>query len=239
MSSPFAPVHALVPCAGVGARSGAAQPKQYTVVAGQSVVARTLSVLLSVQRIQTVTVVVAPHDGGQFEDAVPQALAKRVRLRRLGGDTRAESVLAGLNDLVAQGAADNDWVLVHDAARCLVSPGAIGRLIEACTPDAVGGLLALPVSDTLKRSIDTRSQGTIERQDKWTAQTPQMFRLALLRHALVCAGQTATDEASAVEAQGLHPLLVRGEIMNLKITWPEDFDVACRWLATEPGNAPR
>ena len=148
-----------------------------------------------------------------------------------GGATRAESVFNGLQRLLAEGARPTDWVLVHDAARCLVTPAQIGALIDACLPDAVGGLLALPLPDTLKQAgADGRVDATIDRAHKWLAQTPQMFRIGLLRDALAAhaAGGFAgiTDEASAIELAGLAPLLVPGSAQNFKVTYPEDFALA-------------
>jgi len=124
-------------------------------------------------------------------------------------------------------------VLVHDAARCLIRPAWVARLVQACRDDAVGGLLALPLADTLKAAdADGRSEATLSRDAKWLAQTPQMFRMALLQRALAEAGDTVTDEASAIEALGLKPRLVSGELENLKVTWPGDFSLAARLLET-------
>jgi 2-C-methyl-D-erythritol 4-phosphate cytidylyltransferase len=143
-----------------------------------------------------------------------------------GGATRAASVGNGLAVLRGLGAADDDWVLVHDAARCLVTPAQITRLIEACAQDAVGGLLALKLPDTLKQEREGRVAATLARDDKWLAQTPQMFRLGLLQRALAAAGAQVTDESSAIEALGLAPRLVAGSAQNFKVTYPEDFALA-------------
>jgi 2-C-methyl-D-erythritol 4-phosphate cytidylyltransferase len=124
----------------------------------------------------------------------------------------------------------HDWVLVHDAARCLVRPGWIEHLIAACAGDAVGGLLALPVADTLKQSRGDRAVATIDRSHTWAAQTPQMFRLGLLRRAIEAAGDQVTDESGAVEALGLAPRLVAGSAQNFKVTYPEDFALAAAVL---------
>jgi 2-C-methyl-D-erythritol 4-phosphate cytidylyltransferase len=149
---------------------------------------------------------------------------------RTGGATRAESVLAGLRDLVKQGAHDADWVLVHDAARCLVTHEQINALIDACQDDPVGGLLAHKLADTLKVEAHGRVAQTVDRSDKWLAQTPQMFRLRVLMQALEHAGAAVTDEASAIEAMGLSPLLVPGNAQNFKVTYPEDFSLAAAIL---------
>jgi 2-C-methyl-D-erythritol 4-phosphate cytidylyltransferase len=143
-----------------------------------------------------------------------------------GGATRAETVFNGLNFLLEQGAEPGDWVLVHDAARCLVTPAQIDALIDACQADTVGGLLAHRLADTLKAEQDGRVAATVARGDKWLAQTPQMFRIGMLRQALQVAGAQVTDESSAMEAMGWQPLLVPGSARNFKVTYPEDFALA-------------
>jgi 2-C-methyl-D-erythritol 4-phosphate cytidylyltransferase/2-C-methyl-D-erythritol 2,4-cyclodiphosphate synthase len=221
--------YALVPCAGVGARADAGGPKQYVQVGGRSVVAHTLAALARVPRIVDTLVVLAADDR-DFEAAAPGFDGW---VERCGGGTRAASVAAGLAALSRRGVRDDDWVLVHDAARCLVQPAAIERLIDACRHDAVGGLLALPIADTLKSAdASERVAATIDRRAKWAAQTPQMFRLGLLRDALARAGDAVTDESSAVEALGLAPRLVPGDAGNFKLTYSEDFARAEQALAT-------
>ena len=212
---------ALIPCAGNGSRAGTAGPKQYERVAGQPMVWHTLSAFAGVKRIARTLVVVAPGDG--FFERNPSTSALVVQC---GGATRAQSVANGLRELRRVGAVDNDWVLVHDAARCLVTPELVDRLIDACAGDEVGGLLAHPLPDTLKVEQDGRAVQTVERAGKWLAQTPQMFRLGVLRHALEAAGDSATDEASAVEKMGLKPLLVEAGAHNFKVTYPDDFAMA-------------
>ncbi len=224
--------YALVPCAGVGARSGAAGPKQYEPVAGRPMVAHTLAALAAVDRLAATLLVLAPDDD-RFDALMPGSEGERTWVARCGGATRAETVANGLAVLRERGAQAHDWVLVHDAARCLVRPAWVDRLIDACLDDEVGGLLALPVADTLKaQGRDTRVAGTVDRAGKWAAQTPQMFRLGLLAPALAHAGAGVTDESSAVEALGHEPRLVPGEWENFKLTWPGDFALAERLLAT-------
>jgi 2-C-methyl-D-erythritol 4-phosphate cytidylyltransferase len=227
--TPLSRCFALVPCAGIGARSGTARPKQYVQVAGKAVVAHTLEALARVPRLVLTLVLLSPDDDA-FEAAVPGFGGARGRVARCGGATRAETVANGLGLLAAQGARAHDWVLVHDAARCLVRPAWVERLIDACWDDAVGGLLALPLADTLKQARAGRVFATLERGDKWAAQTPQMFRFGLLRTALAKVGEAVTDEAGAVEALGHAPLLVAGELENFKLTYPGDFDLAQRLL---------
>jgi 2-C-methyl-D-erythritol 4-phosphate cytidylyltransferase len=239
MNPPFGPsptppparCYALVPCAGVGERAGTALPKQYASLAGRPLVCHTLQALREAPAIAATLVVINPRDD-HFERLVPAFEHDRHWLLPAGGATRAQTVAAGLDGLRQRGASDHDWVLVHDAARCLLRPDWVERLITACAGDAVGGLLALPVSDTLKREHDGRALLTLSRQGLWAAQTPQMFRLGLLQQALAQAGAQVTDEAGAIEALGHRPLLVRGEWENLKVTWPADLALAERLLAS-------
>ncbi len=221
-------LYALVPCAGVGERSGAAEPKQYVVLQGQSVVAHTLQALAGVARLKETLVVLHPQDD-RFERHAP---AYAGWVARVGGATRAESVRHGLNELAQRGARLTDWVLVHDAARCLLRAEWVDALIDACRDDEVGGLLAWPVADTLKLGEAGRASRTVDRAGTWQAQTPQMFRLGLLAQALDVAGTSITDEASAIEALGKRPRLVTGAFENFKVTYPADFGLAERLLRT-------
>ena len=223
--------YALVPCAGVGVRADAGGPKQYAPLAGRAVVAHTLAALAAVQRLTATLVVLAPDDH-RFESHAPGFVGERGWVARCGGATRAASVAQGLDELRRRGAADHDWVLVHDAARCLLRAAWVDRLIDACLADEVGGLLALPLPDTLKAAQGDRVAATVARDCKWLAQTPQMFRIGLLARALGAAGAAVTDESSAVESLGLAPRLVPGEMENFKLTWPADFALAARLLET-------
>lgn len=211
---------ALLPCAGVGARAGSVGPKQYQHLAGRPLVLHTLAAFAAVAKISNSVVVVAADD--DFFTTQPAICL----IGRCGGATRAASVLNGLAFLLQHGAARSDWVLVHDAARCLITPGQIEALIEACAADEVGGLLAHPLADTLKSESGGRVAATLERSDKWLAQTPQMFRIGRLMQALAQAGSAVTDESSAMEAIGLRPKLVPGSAQNFKVTYPEDFALA-------------
>ena len=221
-------LYALVPCAGVGERAGALGPKQYAMLGERSLLAHTLGALARVRRIDEVLVVVGPGDRPPTSHFVGTGAA----ITYCGGLTRAETVRNGLAELLERAARPHDWVLVHDAARCLVRPEWIDALIDACIDDPVGGLLALPLADTLKAERDGRVQATIDRRSKWQAQTPQMFRIGMLRQALHHAGAGVTDEASAIEALGHAPKLVACSIENFKVTWPADFDLAERLLRT-------
>ena len=208
----------LIPCAGNGSRSGAVGPKQYQQIAGKAMVMHTLAAFAGVERLAGTLLVVSVGDN--FFDQSP------VQVDACGGATRAQSVTNGLDALLKRGASPADWVLVHDAARCLITTEQINTLIDACLPDAVGGLLALPLPDTLKAAKDGRVAATLERSDKWLAQTPQMFRIGELRTALLAAGDTVTDESSAIEFVGGRPLLVEGSAQNFKVTYRQDFALA-------------
>ncbi|TFY96730.1 2-C-methyl-D-erythritol 4-phosphate cytidylyltransferase [Ramlibacter rhizophilus] len=227
VSTPVTPprLHAFIPCAGSGSRAGAGAPKQYRPVAGLAVVRHTLAAFAAVPRVATVMVGVAPGD---------RELAQEpgIVLAECGGPTRAATVLGGLQALRERGAGEDDWVLVHDAARCLVTPELIERLIAGCEGDPVGGLLAQPLADTLKQGLAGRAEATVPREGLWLAQTPQMFRLGLLASALAQAGDGVTDEASAIEQAGHRPRLVPGSAHNFKLTWPEDFALAEALLRT-------
>ncbi len=216
---------ALIPCAGNGSRAGVASPKQYQLLAGKAMVWHTLQAFRQVATIAGIWVVTSPGDEG-FTQACPDFNQPDHVQVAVGGATRALSVCNGLKALLKQSAKPDDWVLVHDAARCLVTPSQITALTDACQNDAVGGLLGLPLPDTLKSSSEGRVDATIARTDKWLAQTPQMFRIGALLAALDAAGDAVTDESSAMEAQGLKPLLVRGSAQNFKVTYPEDFALA-------------
>lgn len=226
---PAPQLHALVPCAGTGTRAGGAGPKQYALLATRPLVWHTLAALEQVARLSSVTVVLSPDDV-QFRQLMPGWEGDGHWLEHCGGETRAQTVANGLQALLERGAQAHDWVLVHDAARCLIRPGWVDRLIDACGDDEVGGILAMPVADTLKRERDGRVEGTVDRRHLWAAQTPQMFRLGLLRPALAHAGDEVTDESSAVEALGHSPKVVRGDAANLKITYPGDFVLAERLM---------
>ena len=232
-------IFGLIPCAGAGSRAGtqggsraaSAGPKQYQTLHGRAMVAHTLNAFQSLDKVVSgLWVVVSPDDDG-FLAACPGYGAGSEVLLNVGGATRAASVLNGLKAMLAV-ASPGDWVLVHDAARCLVTPEQIMSLVAACSQDAVGGLLAQPLPDTLKQASDGRVSATIDRSDKWLAQTPQMFRIGALIDALERAGDAVTDEASAMEALGHRPLLVPGSAQNFKVTYPEDFALAEAVLAS-------
>ena len=227
---------AIVPAAGIGARAldsatkAQGLPKQYRLLGGQPMLRRSVQALLADERISQVRVAVAPGDS--WAAAALEGLPRTVCLP-CGGETRAETVLNTLHSL------DKDaehWVLVHDAARPGLPRQALERLIDACLQAGRGGLLALPVPDTVKRATTIAPaavQATVDREGLWLAQTPQCFPAHALRAALQEAkeqGLTVTDEASAMELAGSQPLLILGSARNFKVTWPEDFELMEKWL---------
>jgi 2-C-methyl-D-erythritol 4-phosphate cytidylyltransferase len=221
---------ALIPAAGVGARMGASMPKQYARVAGKPMVRHVLDTFAETEAITHTFAVVSGNDA-YIEEVMRDgpALAGRVTIVRDGGASRRESVLNGLLAMRPQ-VADDEWVLVHDAARPGLTQDLIARLITSLQDDEVGGLLALPVVDTLKCSDSNgRSSATMPRDGLWAAQTPQMFRYGLLRKALE---ETidVTDEAGAIEALGLSPRLIAGSARNMKVTLPDDLALAELYL---------
>ncbi|PQP02431.1 2-C-methyl-D-erythritol 4-phosphate cytidylyltransferase [Massilia phosphatilytica] len=219
---------ALIPAAGVGARMGATSPKQYLKIGGKPMLRHTLDAFLSSELIAHTFVVVSPDD--PYIDAV--APNHGVTILRCGGASRMESVRNGLA-VLANTLAPADRVLVHDAARPGLTAELIEKLITGTGDHPAGGLLALPVVDTVKRCVDGEAAGTVPRNGLWLAQTPQMFRYELLRDALAAATDpdSITDDASAVEALGLSPKLVEGHPRNLKVTLPDDIRIAEMYLA--------
>ena len=222
----MAEFHALVPAAGSGTRMGSELPKQYLPLAGKPMIHHALAALCACPQLTTVFVVLSPQDEW-FKSYDWSAFGDKLQPLYCGGATRAESVQNGL--LMSELDAD-DWVLVHDAARPCLTQALIAKLIAELRHDPVGGLLAAPVADTLKRAtVEGRIAHTEDRNGLWGAQTPQMFRVGLLAQALDSAIQV-TDEASAVEALGLHPKLIASDTTNFKVTYPQDLHLAALLL---------
>ncbi len=229
---------ALIPCAGTGSRSGSALPKQYRTLAGRALLHYTLAAFDALSELAQTLVVISPDDP-HFDARRFSGL--RFAVSRCGGASRQASVLNGLMQLVEFGATDADWVLVHDAARPGITPALIRTLISTLKEDPVGGIVALPVADTLKRvpAGGDEIARTEARDGLWQAQTPQMFRIGMLREAILAAqrdGHDLTDEASAIEWAGHAPRVVQGNLRNFKVTYPEDFDLAEAFLS-RPANA--
>jgi 2-C-methyl-D-erythritol 4-phosphate cytidylyltransferase len=219
---------ALIPAAGVGARMAANGPKQYLALGGKAMLRHTVDAFVASPLIAHTYIVVSADDP-QIDAVVPAQ--DGVTVLRCGGASRMASVqngLLALHGIVEEG----DWILVHDAARPGLTPALIERLITRTGEHAVGSLLALPVVDTVKRDVAGQVD-TIARDGLWLAQTPQMFRYQLLKNALAAVTDpaTITDDASAVEALGLAPLLVEGHPCNLKVTRPDDVHIAELYLA--------
>ena len=230
---------ALVPAAGGGSRFGAAVPKQYAQLAGKPLLAWTLARLRAALDLSTIVVAVAPDDDRYDHDI---GACENVTVLRCGGPTRGDTVRNALRALAGT-CGDDDWVLVHDAARPCVPEEALARLVAEVSDDAVGGLLAIPVADTLKRAdgvgggTTPRVSRTENRAGLWQAQTPQMFRYGVLVRALEGPVASAcTDEAQAVEGLGLAPRLVRGSLANIKVTFPDDLDLAAAILASQANH---
>jgi 2-C-methyl-D-erythritol 4-phosphate cytidylyltransferase len=220
---------ALIPAAGSGTRISGAHPKQYLPLIGRPMLWHAVRSVCA-PPVETVFVVLAPGDR-EFARHDWSAFAGRLEPLYCGGASRRDSVHNGLVAAMAAVDAD-DWVLVHDAARPCLPRGDLARLITDCAADAVGGILALPVADTVKRvqkdeAGAQRIAGTEDRAELWLAQTPQMFRAGLLARALgdPRAGNV-TDESAAIELLGLKPRLVLGSRDNLKVTFPQDIPVA-------------
>lgn len=219
----------VVPAAGIGARMGASCPKQYLPLAGKTVIEHTLECLLSLPNIAGIYLLLGENDN--YWDDLPLASCERIT-RIAGGTERCDSVLNALNFLHSQ-ADPNDWVLVHDAARPCVHVQTIMHLIDTVQNHPVGGILGVPVSDTLKLVNDSLIHSTADRRQFWQAQTPQMFRLGMLRECLLrglAEGKLITDESSALELFGFQPVMVQGRSDNIKITRPEDLAVAAMLL---------
>jgi len=218
----------LIPAAGQGARLGGETPKQYLDLAGRPMLAHAAAALLAHPAVDLAFVVLAPDDE-RWATHDWRGFGDRLAPLWCGGATRRDSVLNGLIAM-ANVVDPEDWVLVHDAARPCLAREDLGRLIDAVREDDVGGILAIPVADTLKRADGAeRIAATEPRDGLWLAQTPQMFRHGTLLRAIGGAGHV-TDEASAVEAIGLRPRLVPGSARNIKVTFPGDAAMAVQLL---------
>jgi 2-C-methyl-D-erythritol 4-phosphate cytidylyltransferase len=211
--------HVIIPAAGVGTRMENVLPKQYLPLGGKPIISHIIQTFFNNPRIANIHLALSPED--DFWRSLTLNPESRLHIHYTGGGSRAETVL---NTLKAIHVDDQDWILVHDAARPGLRIDALDRLLDALETDEVGGLLALPVADTIKKSNEINQvEKTISRQNLWQAQTPQMFRYAMLKRALTEFEGLPTDEAEAIEALGLSPKLVHGELINLKVTYPEDL----------------
>lgn len=219
---------AIVPAAGLGTRLGDARPKQYLDLNGRPMIHHALAALARVPRISRIFAVLSPGDQ-HWDQFDWRELAGRVEVLRCGGAQRGETVLNALDHLAATLRPD-DWVLVHDAARPCLSSELVEQFLDELENDPIGGLLALPVADTLKDAdADQRVARTVPREGLWRAQTPQMFRQGMLRDAMRRM-PNATDEAQAIEALGHRARLVVGDSANLKVTYASDLKLALTLL---------
>ena len=224
----------LVPAAGTGTRFGDAVPKQYLDISGHPLIFHTLLALTKVSRIDDITVVLSPDDNHwQNYQADWTLLGSKVSTARVGGNSRSLTVVNGLDAIASRiGLGADDWVMVHDAARPCIRPELVEQFIDELESDSVGGLLALPLNDTIKFDDgNLRVEKTVSRERLWRAQTPQMFRSQLLSKALTMCPD-ATDEAQAIETMGHQPKLVMGDSANLKVTYAPDLKLA-RMLLSE------
>ena len=232
---------AIVPAAGAGRRMGAAIPKQYLPLADQPVIVHTLNALLADPRLSGVVVAISAGDE-RWPEVAAQCVTDKPLWVVAGGAERSHSVLNGLEALRERAHVD-DWVLVHDAARPCLRPADLDRLFTELADDPLGGLLAVPLADTLKQADATgRVAATVDRSSLWRALTPQMFRLGALHDALreaLAQGLRVTDEAAAMEAAGFAPRLIEGRADNVKITRPEDLALAEFYLTRGAENTMR
>ena len=226
--------YAIVPAAGTGSRFASETPKQYRMLAGRPLLYHSLAALCRHERIERVWVVLALNDRW-WRQHDWTSLGYKLETAFCGGPTRSESVANGLR-AAATAVHDDDWLLVHDAARPCLSQAMLTALCDQLADDPVGGILALPVADTLKRADESQRIACTEPRDGlWQAQTPQMFRYGLLANALA-EHPGGTDEASAVEAAGFHPKLVQADASNLKVTYPADLRLAELILRARAGK---
>jgi len=213
--------HIVIPAAGIGNRMETAIPKQYLPISGKPMISYSIQTFFASPRIASIHLALSPED--YFWRNLELAANSRLQLHYTGGETRAQTVLNTLYAMKSQVDVD-DWILVHDAARPGLTLALLDTLLDSLENDEVGGLLALPLADTLKQSnADDRVKTTIPRDGLWQAQTPQMFRYRLLTNALENFDGVPTDEAQAIEALGFEPKLVIGSLRNMKVTYPQDM----------------
>lgn len=213
----------VLPCAGNGSRLKSDFPKQYQRIGNKTILEHTLEVFLPLEQISKIVIVISPTD--KYIDKILSNVNPKISILKVGGETRAHTVKNALNTLECL---DKDWVLVHDVARCCITRQKILDLIKHLEQDEVGGILAIPATDTIKLSATGGEiDQTLERETIYHAQTPQMFRYSILKHALNNADLArVTDEASSIEQLKLPVKLVRGETTNIKVTYPLDLKIA-------------
>lgn len=214
-------IHLIIPAAGESSRMGSPTPKQFSSFHGKTILEFVESIFSNLILISSITV--ALNKNQKFIENLGCQFSKKTTLIDCGGSTRAETVLNAL-ETIEKNVDQQDWIMVHDAARLGINESLINNFIRSLENDKVGGILAIPVSDTVKR-VNNKQQivRTEERDEIWLAQTPQMFRFDLLKKALKLFKGTPTDESEAIEAMGLSPKIIKGNLVNFKITYPEDL----------------
>lgn len=224
--------HVIIPAAGNGSRMAADAPKQYLNLQGKPLIQHVIEVFEAASQISSIHIILSADD--QHWSGIKLNANSKCQVYYCGGDTRAVTVLNGLLAITQQ-VSEDDWILVHDAARPGLTNQLLSHLLTTLENDAVGGLLALPLADTLKRAdAQQRVSATVPRADLWQAQTPQMFRYAMLKEALSKFNGSPTDEAEAIEALGFKPKLVVGKLRNLKVTYVQDLAVVSALMQLEP-----
>lgn len=227
-------LHVIIPAAGTGSRMGSGIPKQYLKLHGETLIQHVIKVFEQSIKIHSVHIILSVTDTYWCNDYL--GVSKKSVVHYCGGETRAQTVLKALNEITPQ-VAITDWVLVHDAARPGLNNGLLDYLISTLEHDDVGGLLALPLADTLKRANQQgKVKETIPRDALWQAQTPQMFKFDMLKTALEQFVGSPTDEAEAIEALGFKPTLVKGELQNMKVTYSQDLSILSMLFSTIKGE---
>ena len=214
-------IHLIIPAAGESSRMGSTTPKQFSNFHGKTILEFVESIFSNLAAIKTITI--ALNKNQKYIESLGCQFSKKTTLIHCGGSTRAETVLNAL-EIIGKNIQKKDWIMVHDAARVGITESIVNNFIRKIVDEKVGGILAIPALDTVKRVNDTQQiTGTEKRDEIWLAQTPQMFRFDLLKDALTLFKGDPTDESEAIEALGLLPMIVKGNLVNLKITYPEDL----------------
>jgi len=215
-------IHLIIPAAGESSRMGSPTPKQFSSFHGKTILEFVESIFANLILISSITV--ALNKNQKFIENLGCQFSKKTTLIDCGGSTRAETVLNAL-EIIEKNVDKQDWIMVHDAARLGINESLINNFIRELENDKVGGILAIPALDTVKRVSDKQQIIKTEQRDEiWLAQTPQMFRFDLLKKALKSFKGTPTDESEAIEAMGLSPKIIKGNLVNFKITYPEDLN---------------
>lgn len=214
-------IHLIIPAAGESSRMGSATPKQFSNFHGKTILEFVESVFSKLVAIKTITI--ALNKKQKYIESLGCQFSKKTRLIDCGGSNRSETVLNALK-IISEDIQKKDWIMVHDAARVGITESLVNNFIQEVIDDKVGGILAIPVLDTVKR-VDKKKQiiRTEKRDEIWLAQTPQMFRFDLLKKAYTSFKGNPTDESEAIEALGLYPKVVKGNLVNFKITYPDDL----------------